>query len=102
MEGRHGGIPPTDDLAFLHVDHKAVTYVFVDDPFKGLIHIIGLNQFDFGFDTSGGTEVDHFLGFGNATNHGTPQAITAKAHKHTTLALEFAQGAHVHQGGIKF
>lgn len=61
-----------------HVDYEAVFYVVFYKAVVGLVDLLDGNFLDFGGDVVLSAEVEHFLGFANATNRGARKPVTTK------------------------
>jgi hypothetical protein len=51
----------------LHINNIPKPYLFLQHFFERLVNILYLDHLDFGMNIMFGTEVKHFLGFGNAS-----------------------------------
>src|SRR5208282_4208745 len=57
-----------------HVDDKTVAHVALDHPFVSFVHFLNRNLFDVGCNVMLSAEIEHLLGFFDASDHGTREA----------------------------
>ena len=56
-----------------HVDHETVFHVAFNHAFNGLVDVFDVEHFDVAGNPVLGAEIQHLLGFGNATDQRTGQ-----------------------------
>src|SRR5690606_17974584 len=59
-----------------HIDDKTILHIPLEQPLIGRIDVLHPDQFDIRYDIVLPTEIQHFLGFGNASDHGTGKALS--------------------------
>lgn len=83
------------------VDDEPVADVGGKDAFVGVVDLVGRDDLDFGADAVFGAEVEHFLGFADAADHG-PGKGPASQDEGEGLDREWFRGCtHVDQGAVE-
>src|SRR5215217_1292826 len=59
------------------IDHETIFYIALDHPFVSFVDLLNVDHFNVGDNIMLAAEIQHFLCFGNAADHGTCKAFSA-------------------------
>src|ERR1700730_8614861 len=82
------------------INHKAVLYIALRQPFIGLVNILNLYQFNVGSDAVVGAEIQHLLSFANTSDGRTSQTVSPYYQIEGSHWSGFFRRAHQRHGAI--
>src|SRR4029077_11965331 len=84
------------------IDHESKAYVALEDSLVGFVHVLNRNHFNIGLNPVRGAEVEHLLGFSDATDHRPGDAAAMQNQWKGFQRHWLIRSTHENQGAVGF